>query len=129
MSSIIHILPEAAVVVILVGAILFSGLAFRNPSRAQWLHRDSAATGAALAISAAVCFGAGYMIAGSIAAGWSVATAIVLTIAVFLGSGVVIWRVFAIGERLRRADAGQSPFYPQPGFEVLRHPFRRRAGV
>ena len=127
--SIIQILPEVAVVVALVAAILFTGLAFRNPLRAQWLHRDSAATGAALAISAAVCFGAGYMIAGSIAAGWSVATALILTITVFLGSGYVIWRVFKIGERLRRADAGQSPFYAQPGLGALRHPFRRRAGV
>jgi hypothetical protein len=129
MSSIIHILPEVAVIAALVGAILSTGLAFRNPLRARWLHRDSAATGAALAISAAVCFGAGFMIAGSTAAGWSVATAIGLTVAVFLGSGFVIWRVFEIGERLRRADAGQSPFYAQPWFGALRHPFRRRAGV
>lgn len=129
MSSIIHILPEVAVVVALVGAILFTGLAFRNPLRARWLYRDSTSTAAALAISSAVCFGAGYMIAGSIAAGWSVATAIGLTVAVFLGSGFVIWRVFEIGERLRRADAGQSPLYAQPGFGALRHPFRRRAGA
>lgn len=129
MSSILQILSEVAVVAALVGAILFTGLAFRNPSRARWLHRDSAATGAALAISASVCFGAGYMIAGSIAAGWSVATAIGLTIAAFLGSGFAIWRVFEIGERLRRADAGLSPFYAQPGFGALRHPYRRRAGA
>lgn len=129
MSSIIQILPEVAVVVALVGTILFTGLAFRNPLRASWLHRDSASTAAALAISSAVCFGAGYMIAGSIAAGLGVATAIGLTIAAFLGSGYVMWRFFDVGERLRRADAGQSPFYPQPGLEALRHPFRRRAGV
>ncbi|HUE47445.1 MAG TPA: hypothetical protein VMO81_14450 [Aestuariivirgaceae bacterium] len=129
MSSIIQILPEVAVVVALVGVILFTGLAFRNPLRAPWLKRDSASTGAALAISSAVCFGAGYLIAGSIAAGLGVAMAIGLTVAVFLGSGFVIWRVFEIGERLRRADAGQSPFYTQPGFGALRHPFRRRAGV
>lgn len=129
MSSIIQILPEVAVVVALVGAILFTGLAFRNPLRSRWLHRDSAATGAALAISGAVCFGAGYMIAGTIAAGLGVAMAIGLTVAVFLGSGFATWRVFEIGQRLRSADAGLSPFYAQPGFEALRHPFRRRAGV
>jgi drug/metabolite transporter (DMT)-like permease len=129
MSSIIQILPEVAVVVALVGAILFTGLAFRNPLRARWLQRDSASTGAALAISSAVCFGAGYMIAGSIAAGLGVAMAIGLTVAIFLGSGFAIWRIFEIGERLRRADAGQSPFYAQSGFGTLRHPFRRHAGV
>ena len=127
MSSIIQILPEVAVVVAIVGAILFTGLAFRNPLRARWLQRDSASTGAALAISSAVCFGAGYMIAGSIAAGLGVAMAIGMTVAVFLGAGFAIWRVFEIGERLSSADAGQSPFYAQPG--ALRHPFRRRAGV
>jgi hypothetical protein len=129
MSSIIQILPEVAVVVALVGAILFTGLAFRNPLRAKWLYRDSTSTAAALAISSAVCFGAGYMIAGSIAAGLGVAMAIGLTVAVFLGSGFAIWRIFEIGARLRRADAGQSPFYAQPGLGTLRHPFRRRAGV
>jgi len=127
--SFIQILPEMAVVVAIVAAILFVGVAYRNPFRPRWMYRDSASTAAALAISSAVCFGAGYMIAGSIAAGLGVATAIGLTVVVFLGSGFAIWRVFEIGERLRRADAGQSPFYGQPGLEALRHPFRRRAGV
>ena len=127
--SFLQILPEMAVVVAIVAAILFTGVAYRNPSRPRWMYRDSASTAASLAISAAVCFGAGYMIAGGIAAGLGVATAIGLTIAVFLGAGIVIWRLFDVGERLRRADAGQSPFYAQPGLGALRHPFRRRAGV
>ena len=125
----IQILPEIAVVIAIVAAILFIGVAYRKPFRPKWLYRDSASTAAALAISAAVCFGAGYMIAGSIAAGLGVATAIGLTVALFLGSGYVMWRVFEVGERLRRADAGQSPFYSQPALAGLRHPFRRRAGV
>ena len=125
----IQILPEITVVVAVVAAILFIGVAYRNPFRPQWMYRDSASTAAALAISSAVCFGAGYMIAGSIAAGLGVATAIGLTVALFLGSAYVIWRVFEVGERLRRADAGQSPFYAQPAVAALRHPVRRRAGV
>jgi hypothetical protein len=124
-----QILPEMAALVAIVAAILFVGVAYRNPFRPQWMYRDSASTVAALAISSAVCFGAGYMIAGSIAAGFGVATAIGLTVALFLGAGYAIWRLFDIGGRLRRADAGQSPFYSQPAFEALRHPFRRRAGL
>ena len=124
----LQILPEMAVVVAIVAAILFAGVAYRNPFRPRWMDRDWASTAAALAISSAVCFGAGYMIAGSISAGLGVPTAVGLTVALFLAAGYVIWRLFDVGERLRRADAGQSPFYAQPGL-ALRHPFRRRAGV
>lgn len=126
--NLLQILPEMAAVVAIVAAILFTGVAYRNPFRPRWMYRDSASTAASLAISSAVCFGAGYMISGSISAGLGVATAIGLTVALFLGAGYVIWRLFDIGERLRRADAGQSPFYAIPGL-ALRHPFRRRAGV
>ena len=128
MLKLVHILPEVAAVIAIVGAILFTGLAFRNPLRPKWLQRDSMSVAAALGIAAAVCFGAGYMIAGAVAAGFGVATAIGMTVAAFGGAGYAIVRGFHIGERLRRADAGQSPFYPQPGLEALRHPFRHRAG-
>jgi hypothetical protein len=133
MLKLVHILPEVAVVVAIVGAILFTGLVFRNPFRSKWLQRESMSVAAALGIAAAVCFGAGTMIAGAVAAGFGVAAAIVLTIAAFGGAGYAIVRGFHIGERLRRADAGQSPFYPQPGLETLRRlwqrQFRGRAGV
>lgn len=120
MRSVIQILPEVAVVVLIVGAILFTGLAFRNPFRSAWLRRDMMSVAAALAISGAVCFGTGYMVSGAIAAGFDVGTALALTLAVFIVAGYAIVRFFDIGERLRRADAGQSPFYPHAGLEALR---------
>jgi hypothetical protein len=127
MLKLVHILPEVAVVVAIVGAILFTGLVFRNPFRSKWLQRESMSVAAALGIAAAVCFGAGTMIAGAVAAGFGVAAAIVLTIAAFGGAGYAIVRGFHIGERLRRADAGQSPFYPQPGLETLRRLWQRHS--
>lgn len=123
MRNVIQILPEVAVVVAIVGAILFTGLVFRNPFRPSWLRRDVTSIAAALAISGAVCFGAGYMIAGTIAAGFDVVTALVLTLAVFIGSGLAIARGFDIGGRLRLADAGLSPFH------AATRPFGRRAGA
>ena len=133
MRNFIQILPEVAVVVAIVGAILFTGLAFRNPFRPRWLQRDFMSVAAALVISGAVCFGAGYMIAGSIAAGFDVATAFVVTIAAFGAAGYALARGFDIGERLRRSDAGQSPFYPHPWTEALKRAwqrqFRGRAGT
>lgn len=125
MPSLIQILPETAVIFVIAGAILLTGLVFRNPFRPRWLHRDSASTLAALAISAAVCFGAGYFIAGTFAAGFDIAVVLVLTPAVFLAAGYAIWRGFDIGERLRRADAGQSPFYAHPATETLRRAWPR----
>jgi hypothetical protein len=120
MLKLVHILPEVAVVFAIVGAILFTGLVFRNPFRSKWLQRDLMSVAAALGIAAAVCFGAGTMIAGAVAAGFGVAAAIVMTIVAFGVAGYAIVRGFDIGERLRRADTGQSPFYPHSGLEALR---------
>ena len=131
MPSIFQILPEMAVIAAVVGAIALTGLAFRNPFRPTWLRSDWTSTVASLAIAAAVCFASGYMIAGSVVAGFGVATAIVLMLAVYAVAGYAVVRGFEMGERLRRSDAGQSPFYPHPGIEAVRRAlqFRTRAGA
>ncbi len=40
--SLFQIFPEMAVVVAIVAAILFIGVAYRNPFRPRWMYRDSA---------------------------------------------------------------------------------------
>lgn len=126
MRSLIQILPEVVVLVAIIGAILLIVLAFRNPFRPKWLRRDSMSVAAALLFSAAVCFGLGNMISGSVNAGIDVATAIALTVAVFIGAAYGLARTIDMGERLRRSDAGESPFYPHPWTEGLRRVWQRQ---
>lgn len=112
MQNLIQILPEAALLMAIVGVIQLVVLVFRNPFRPRWLTRDWAASSAGVAIATAVGFGLGAMITGGHAAGFSAGAAIGLTLAIGFGTGYAIWRGFGIRERLRRADAGQAPFYP-----------------
>jgi hypothetical protein len=126
MLAFIQILPEAAVIVAIIGAILFTVLAFRNPMRPKWLRGDAIAVAASLAIAAMVCFGIGNMISGGIEAGFDVGTALVLTIVVCIVAGYAMVRGFRIGERLRRSDAGESPFYSVAGTDTLKRTWQRR---
>lgn len=126
MLSFIQILPEAAIIVVIIGAILFTVLAFRNPQRPGWMQGDAMPIAASLAIAAIVCFGIGNMISGGIAAGFGVATAFGLTIAVCIGAAYAMVRGFRIGERLRRSDAGESPFYAVAGSDTLGRSWQRR---
>lgn len=126
MLSIIQILPEAAIVVVIIGATLITVLAFRNPLRSKWLRRDMTATAASLVIAAAACFGIGNMISGAVSAGFSAATAIVLTLAICAGAGYALMRGLHMGERLRRADAGESPFYSVAGADTLKRTWQRK---
>lgn len=126
MLSVIQILPEAAIIVVIIGAILFTVLVFRNPNRPRWLRGDAMPVAASLAIAAIVCFGIGNMISGGIEAGFDVGTAFVLTILVCVVTGYAMMRGFRIGERLRRSDAGESPFYPVAGTDTLKRSWQRR---
>lgn len=126
MLSYIQLLPEAAIIVVIIGAILFTVLAFRNPQRPRWLRREAMAVTASLAIAAVVCFGIGNMISGAIEAGFGVATAFVLTIVVCIVAGYAMVRGFHIGERLQRSDAGESPFYSGAGTDTAKRIWQRR---
>ena len=126
MLSVIQILPEAAIVVVIIGATLFMVLAFRNPLRSKWLRGDTTATAASLVIAAAACFGIGNMISGAVSAGFGAATALVITLAICAGAGYALMRGLQIGERLRRADAGESPFYRVAGADTLKRTWQRR---
>ena len=128
MTSLLQILPEVAAVVVIVCAILFVVLAFRDPFRPNWLRWNWMAVAASLLVAVAVSFGFGLMISGGVAAGFGAGTMILMTIAVAGGAGFVVARGVGIGERLRRSDAGQSPFYPLAAPKALRSVWQRQFG-
>ena len=133
MNTLFQILPEMAAVVAIVFGILFTVLSFRDPFRPQWMQRNWTAVAASLLIAVAVSFGLGLMISGAVSAGIPAGYAILLALAVAGGSGLALVRVLAIGERLRRCDAGQSPFQgiavPDALRRLWQRQFRGRAGA
>ena len=114
MSTLALLLAETAILIAVVSAIQLTVLVFRNPFRPAWLKMSGTDAVAAVAIAAGVSIATAGEIAGLIAAGVNAFAAIGITVALSVGVGVFNWRVFRCGERLRRADAGQSPFGPLP---------------
>lgn len=83
---------------------------FRNPFSPAWLKRDGPAITASVLMSGAVAGVTGLTISSLVGAGLHMISAAILTIALFTLSGIAVGRLFHVRERLRRADAGQSPF-------------------
>ena len=128
MYNLIQLLPELILVAAVPVVLQLIVLAFRNPFRSRWLRRDWAAIAAALAIAALVSVMIGVAIAGGMAAGLGLGGAALLTAATGIGAGYAFRRAFDIGERLRRADQGQSPFYRPAAFAPLARGWRRPFG-
>ena len=133
MSKLFQILPEIALLVGVFGAMLFVILVFRDPTRPTWLRWNWVAVAASIAIAAAFTVALGTMIAASVSAGFGVGSAILLTVAIAGAAGYAMVRGFNLGERLRRCDAGQSPFSSPAGIEVPKPagqpPFKGPAGA
>lgn len=128
MNTLIQILPETVLLAAIAGAIQLVTLAFRNPFRPDWLRRDWVGSAAAIAIAAAISLGLGVMVTGVLAAGFGAGAAVAFTLAIGFAAAYAIWRGFGVGERLRRADAGQSPFAGFPGAGLLARGSRTRFG-
>lgn len=105
-----RLLVEAGSVIGTVLLIEFLVLAFRNPHRPHWLHRESVQTGAALVIVASLCFSFAAFMTGLLEAGLNVFAALAAALLLPLVVAVVSGRAIRFRERLQRADAGQSPF-------------------
>jgi hypothetical protein len=110
MNTSLVILAYTAGLIAVISAMQLALLAFRNPLRSEWLKKAGADTVTCVAMTAGLSFATAYEIAGLIAAGANVFVAIGVTIALIFGVALFNWRVFRFGERLRRADAGHSPF-------------------
>lgn len=98
------------ILVAIVAGIQLTILIFRNKARPHWLRSRLADTTAALVISTAFAMGLGNEFAAMIATGMSPLVAIVVVPLVYAAATYAFWRLFNCRERLRRADAGQSPF-------------------
>lgn len=86
-------------------------LAFRNERRPALLKRGSVEAIAANLIAIGIVFAIGFLINGLTGAGMNALYAILLSAVLFFGASIAVWKALDVRERLRRADAGQSPFY------------------
>ena len=114
MNALTLLLAETAILIAVISAIQLTVLAFRNPLRPAWLKMAGADALAAVAIAAGISIATAGEIAGLIAAGVNAFAAIGITVALCVGVAFFNWRVFRCGDRLRRTDAGHSPFGPLP---------------
>lgn len=86
-------------------------LLLRNPFRSGLLRRAGIETVTAVAIVAAISFSLAFLINGLANAGVDVFAAMVTALACASLSWWGFWRLFGVGERLRRAEAGRNPFH------------------
>jgi hypothetical protein len=112
MEIILSLAFEIALVVIAVGIVQFLVLVFRNTHRPQWLRSSFVESTAVIAIVMGITLSVAILATGLMGSGLNVFVALVVAMGVPLVVALTIWRIFRIGERLRRADAGGSPFAP-----------------
>ena len=101
---------EAGAVVATVLLAQLTVLVFRDPDRKAWLRSEAVQTLVVVTLVAGGSFSIGYLVSGLVAAGVDVFTAIAVTAAFPLLVAVASNRIFGFRERLRRAEAGLSPF-------------------
>ena len=98
-----------------VAAILGMLLVLRNPHRPRWMQSEFAAQAASLVLVTATAGCVAYAMIVFQGLGHSLTIAAGTTFGVMFAAGYLLWRIFHIGLRLKRADAGHSPF------EAIRH--------
>jgi hypothetical protein len=91
-------------------ATLLAGLMLRDPFVPGWLKSEAVAVAAGLVLTAGAMMAIGFALAGLIAANIHYSVAVLVVSLVLAASPYVLWKAFNVGERLARADAGQSPF-------------------
>jgi len=101
---------ELGMVIGTVLLIEFLVLLFRNPHRSKWLRSDFAQTTAALLLVAVSCLVFAMFMTGLLGAGLDVFAALPIAVAIPVVVVFVSMKLVGFRERLRRADAGLSPF-------------------
>jgi hypothetical protein len=91
-------------------ATLLTALLLRNPLGPKWLRSEGAGMAASLGITTAVVIASAYAVQSFVDAGLHHIEAAIGTVGVLVASLLVSWKIFHVGERLRHADAGRSPF-------------------
>jgi hypothetical protein len=110
MNNMFSVLLTAALMGGVIVAIQLTLLAFRNPMRPRWLRGTPAETWATVGMIMSFSVVFGYLMQGLVMAGIPVAAAVVGVPLYVLALSFVLWRLIGGRERLRRAEAGQSPF-------------------
>lgn len=127
MDFVLFLAIQFIVTAALVGGTALLGLIFRNPLRPEWLKRGWTDSAAAVAVAGGFSGVIGYGMLGSAKLGMSVPAGVLLTLTIFAATLVAVFRLFHFGERLSRAERGESPFAhidppgPQP-LGTTRHP-------
>ncbi|MGJ3259540.1 MAG: hypothetical protein ACFE0S_08045 [Rhodospirillales bacterium] len=112
MSFIMHAVPALAAVAASVALYILVVLVMRNPRMPAWVHGEAAAQAVALVMTIGLVVGFAAAAQMLILSGIHVAVAVAATTAAIIGAAFAICHFFHIGERLRNADRGQSPFRP-----------------
>lgn len=110
MTLLLNLLAELAGLVATVGAVLAASLVLRNPHSPAWTKTESVAQATSFVLVTMFAGVLAWATAGMIGAGLHFTYAALIAPAIVAGSGCLLWLAFGIGERLRRADAGRSPF-------------------
>ena len=110
MNTLLPLADEFVGLIVVCGATLLTGLVMRNPHAPQLLRREFAAQAASLVLTAMLLFFVAYAYQGFIAVGLGPIIAALAVAGVLTVSTLVFWKVLRVGERLRRADSGRSPF-------------------
>ena len=111
MTSLAFLLVATVALVAALAATQLALLAFRNPFRSLWLRRPGADNAAAIAITFGVSLTFAFEISALVGIGVPTLIAILAAPVLVAGISWSIWRLLGCRERLRRADAGKSPFY------------------
>lgn len=90
--------------------VLLAMVGLRNPHNPAWLRSEEAAHAASFVLVVLISMVFAWAVTGLTEAGLRIAAAMPIALAVIVISGAVLWFAFNVGERLRRADAGRSPF-------------------
>jgi hypothetical protein len=110
MTLLLNLLAELAGLTAVVGIALATLLVLRNPHNPRWMKSDFAAQMASVVLVTLIAGILAWAMAGMIDAGLRIASAALLTAATVGGFGWLLWTTLRVGEGLKCADAGRSPF-------------------
>jgi hypothetical protein len=114
MASLVSAAINVLVLIAVSGAVLLTALVLRNPLGPKWLRNEAAAQAAGLVLTAGVCVAISNAVAELVDANIHYSIAVILTGAFFAASSYMLWRAFNVGGRLKRTEAGRSPFAREP---------------
>jgi len=110
MTLILDFYAELAGLAATVGITLATLLVLRNPRNPGWMKSEFVAQAASLVLVALISGVLAWALTSMTDAGVAIANAALIAVIVIVASCCLLWFTFGIGKRLRRADAGRSPF-------------------